>query len=211
MPLTENSKLLARTQPLSADNWLSLVESRRALIYGAIGDIGLQRLGDTLFYYECQPGWSIVQRVRDEIEGTVMALVSPANMNLETRGIFYPVCARRIIVEHPYADTHFAYVFGISRRHGWVLVTISFLLRFNPDNSQSYWADKRVKIREASLPEILKACPGLAPRKILRQLSETIKACHDKKQKSATEWRARWHAVRAEDELLSEVLQLTEK
>jgi len=181
MPDTKGLELLVRKQPLTDDDWFSLIEARCSLLKPHLDSFTFSKLGD----FNClRSGLNETHAIwKDNETGTI---IGDHRVDLGTQGFF---CCPKSSIERIPGSGYQAplggvncpngkmHIWGFTRYAEWVLVTVEFKVEFKGEpgyKGRGYERAGRVFIEEADLKTII-AKTRSTPEEIWRELGRAIR------------------------------------
>jgi len=168
MPTTKGIELLVRKDPISDEEWYSLIEARRSLIKPHLNLFSLRELGNI----QCleQEGPTFLHGLYAPFSDTP-AVTGDTRFSLKTQGIFYHPWSGDQRSGYPHDEM--MYIWGLTRDGLWLLVEVKFKSEAGY-KGRGYERAQTVHIQESDLPTII-AKTKSKPEEIWRVLSEAIK------------------------------------
>jgi hypothetical protein len=175
-------RLLVRTEPLTTENLVALIEARRKMVMSFLDKVTIPTLGDV----RCIP--DVDEKI--PLQSDRRHLGEPSLLDIQ--GIF------RVKPER-FGD--YAHVWGLGRRHGWLFVRVRLHYRRRDEHLRFCNAEK-VEVEQVDLPTLLTKAE-LTHSNVLSFLRGSVELVIEERKRVVTELTGLMDIMIAEDSLLS--------
>jgi len=184
---TYGADVILRSTPLSAAEWLELVNVRRYMLSTQLFSYTLPELGDCHMLRGGPGGWHIINQDQPEVD-------APGNLGLKTQGLWvYGPSSTD-------ADNRYGHrlVWGLARKpDSWMIAKIDF--RLQPERENHYEVATLVTLKPVEAQEVIEA---VEPHEVLSELHSQFARLVDRRRHMVKQSNDLLEAFAAQDEAL---------